>query len=341
MGRREGSITPKGPGRWLIRWYVGTGANGKQLRRSRVVHGSRRKAERELRHILHSRDQGVYVEPSKLTVDEYLDRWLNSLRTSESVTERTWALYESLLRNHVRPHLGARTLQKLNTPEVQEVVDSMQGRSPETRRKVSRIFRQALNRAIRWGLIVRNPADGLSLPKRRKNKVTDALTVRQARAFLEEARGTRWSSLWELMLATGCRPQEALGLRWRDIDLKIRLVALGVQVVTLDARGRLKLSGHAKTEASLRTNPLPLGTVRSLQRHRSAQGELILRAGSLYARELDLVFGNGAGAPMDLRNLARREFAPLARAIGVPQATPYGSGTRLQRSCSSPERILK
>jgi hypothetical protein len=136
------------------------------------------------------RSLGEYVDPSRTTLDEYLDRWLAHLRETDSVTPRTWTLYEALLRIHVRPQIGLRRLQKLSALDVQRVIDGM-AVSSETRRKAYHVLRAALERAVGWNLLARNPARGGKLPKREMQQVKHALTREQVRAFRTSAASTR------------------------------------------------------------------------------------------------------------------------------------------------------
>ena len=66
---------------------------------------------------------GLALDPAKLTLNQYLDRWLVHVRIS--LRARTVARYAALLRDHVRPSLGARPLKQLTPLEVQAVYDRL------------------------------------------------------------------------------------------------------------------------------------------------------------------------------------------------------------------------
>src|SRR5262245_37889865 len=124
MSRRDGQIIPKGEKKWLVRWFDGYREDGRRRYKSEIVEGAKVDAEKKLPETLMSRDHGTYVEPKPLTVSEYVERWLDSMR--DGVSERTRALYATLLRKHVCSKLGARPLQKVSTLEVQGVIDGME-----------------------------------------------------------------------------------------------------------------------------------------------------------------------------------------------------------------------
>jgi Phage integrase, N-terminal SAM-like domain len=84
---------------------------------------TRAQAEAALADALARRSHGLALDPAKLTVDQYLDRWLTHVRTSRRA--RTVASYTALLRDHVRPALGARPLKQLTPLEVQAAYDRL------------------------------------------------------------------------------------------------------------------------------------------------------------------------------------------------------------------------
>ena len=79
MARQEGQIVKRGEGRWQIRWFDGYDQNGVRRYKAETVKGTLKEANQRKREILRSRDHGEYVEPSKETLDQYLDRWLQSV----------------------------------------------------------------------------------------------------------------------------------------------------------------------------------------------------------------------------------------------------------------------
>ena len=79
MARRAGQIIDRGERKWLVRWHVGQNPEtGKYRYKSKTVHGTKRDAQKFLNGLLRSRDLGTYAEPSKVSVDQYLDRWLRT-----------------------------------------------------------------------------------------------------------------------------------------------------------------------------------------------------------------------------------------------------------------------
>jgi integrase len=103
------------------------------------------------------------------------------------------------------------------------------------------------------------------------------------------------------------RPEEYLGLQWKDVDLKRGTATVCRTVVWRTGGGWY--FGEPKTARSRRTIPLPPSLVRQLVVHRRQQAETRLEAGAEYQYH-DLVFATNDGTPVMLRNLIRRHFRP-------------------------------
>jgi integrase len=328
MTRRSGSIVNRGPNKWLVRVYLGRGADGKPKYLNRTVHGTKGDAQRLLNGLLRDRDLGAYAAPEKLTLDAYLDRWLAAVEGT--VKESTLRNYRDLLRLYVRPTLGMVRLTDLKPLHVQEVYRAMaeKGLSARTVRLCHAVLHAALEKAVKWQLIVRNPCDAVDPPRQQRREMV-ALTEEEARRFLDAARGTKHEALFAFLLATGMRPGEALAIRWSDLDLKKGTATVRRALV------RGKDGGYTfadpKTALSRRTVSLPEPLVRMLREHKARQNEERLARGAEW-EDLGLVFCNEVGRPLDERNLYQRHFRPLADKAGLPPgATLYS----LRHTCAT------
>jgi integrase len=125
-------------------------------------------------------------------------------------------------------------------------------------------------------------------------------------------RGDRLDPLFRLMLATGLRRGEALGLHWREVDLDAAMLRVR-WTLTRTSRG-LEL-GEPKTDKSRRTVPLPSSTVETLRAHLTKQADERLMAAEAW-REHGLVFTTEIGTPLEPRNVLRR-FELLAQRAGL------------------------
>src|SRR4051794_6036666 len=130
----SGQIIPRGDRIWLIRIFLGRDpATGKRRFHNHTVHGGRKDAEKYRNAVLRERDLGTFIEPATITIDNYLDQWLQNA-AKPRLRERTFFEYGYVLKLYVRPVLGAKRLCDLQPLEIQSLYGDMQtkGLSPRT-----------------------------------------------------------------------------------------------------------------------------------------------------------------------------------------------------------------
>ena len=177
--------------------------------------------------LMRERDLGTLVEPSRMTVDEYLNEWLKTA-AKPRVRLRTYQGYEDLLDRYIRPELGPRSLSKLTPLEIQAVYARLRERrlSAKTIRHAHSVLRCALNQAVKWCMLVINPATAVDLPKVRKKEMR-CLSPKDAQEFLKKAADDRLSAMFAVAITTGMRPGEYMGLKWPDVvDLEKGVVVV-------------------------------------------------------------------------------------------------------------------
>ena len=114
----RGNITRRGRSSWRLKFDTGRDAlTGKRQTRYVTVRGKRRDAERELARLLSEAHNGTLIEPSKVTVAEYLRAWLNG---APGLSPKTAERYRQLVEQQIIPHLGAIALQKLKPGHVED-----------------------------------------------------------------------------------------------------------------------------------------------------------------------------------------------------------------------------
>ena len=314
MARRDGQITAKGERRWLVRWFLARDQGGRRRYSSKTIHGTKRDAQKYLNSVLRSRDLGVYVEPARVTLNQYLDKWLETA-AKPRVAPRTLGDYKVILKTYVRPQLGDRRLDQIRLLDVQGLVTQMleKGLSPRTIRLAHAILGSAFKQAQRWGMLITNPVALVELPKQRRREM-QALSQAAIKKFREASAGTSHAVLFDFLLATGCRPGEAQALRWSDLNLKAEVARIVRALSKEDGRPAFKETKTGKGRAI----PLPRSVVRALAIHRRVQAERAMKLGPAYARDLDLVFANELGLPLDLRNVVHRYFKPIVKKAKLP-----------------------
>lgn len=254
----------------------------------------------------------------RITLNQYLDQWLQSA-AKPRLSERTYIDYEELLRRYVRPELGRKTLSNLRPLDIQALYSGMQDRSLSARtvRYTHAVLSSAFKQAVRWRMLVQNPASLVELPKQSRKEM-QALSPNDAGRFLKAAAEDRYSLLFSIALVTGMRPEEYLALQWKDVDLQRRYMTVQRTLVWRRSGGGWYF-GAPKTSRSRRNIPLPSGVIQALMDHKRKQAEERLKAGPKYHNH-DLVFTTKEGGPLMSRNILRRHFKPVLKRAGLPES---------------------
>lgn len=144
--RRSGSIKKKRDGVFLVSVFLGRDANGKRRYVAKQIKGTKKDAQKYLNNALREVDAGTFVEPTSLTLNSYLDRWLEVVARPR-VSRRTADGYAALLKRYIRESLGHRRLDKLQPLDIQKVYGDMQARGLSAR--VVRHTHSALHNALK------------------------------------------------------------------------------------------------------------------------------------------------------------------------------------------------
>src|SRR5215468_9303606 len=128
-----GQIIKRGDNTWLVRVFTGRDGNGKRRYINKTIKGKKKEAQSYLSETLTKISTGIFVEPVKLTLDEYLDKWLEAAARPR-LSERTFADYKEVLKRYVRPKLGSVRLNQLLPLDIQALYSEMgeQELSPRT-----------------------------------------------------------------------------------------------------------------------------------------------------------------------------------------------------------------
>jgi integrase len=262
----RGSLLKRGE-TWSYVLYLGRGPDGKKQQKWVGGFRTRREAEAALTEALERVRTGTWADPGRQTVGEYIEDWLTAVRPS--LRSSTATSYEHTLRKWVIPRIGHLRLGALTSAKLSALYGELlksgrhNGKGGLSARSVAythRIVTHALKDAVFWGLLTRNPAAHVDPPRvaRPEMKVWAQPEVQR---FLASVVDDRLYALWAVLLATGLRRGEALGLRWDDVDLDRRRLSIQRAVTVVDykivvsepktARGRRSVSIDATTAAVL------------------------------------------------------------------------------------------
>lgn len=343
----SGSIRQRADGTWEARFVVGHDpGSGKPLRKS-IYAKTQKEARLKLAQAVAAVDNSDYFESSKISLGQWLDIW-----TAEYMGDKRYSTqktYRANIETHIRPTLGAVKLSQLAPHVIQKFYNSLltsgckvpkrdksgniikrDGKpiyesapmSAKTVRNIHGTLTKALSTAVDIGYLRINPADRVTLPRVEKKELAP-LSDEQVRDFLREASNDDLEIILKVILFTGLRESEALGLTWDNIDFKAGTIKVCKQLQKrriADGGATLAPTKIGKSRI-LKPAPFVMGLLDRQYREQSAQR---LRAGDIWQgwqtaeeRKTALVFTTSDGKSISQTSI-RYHFKKVVTAIGVP-----------------------
>ncbi|GMA50722.1 site-specific integrase [Alicyclobacillus contaminans] len=317
----RGSVVKRGS-TWSIVFDVGRDERGKRKQKWIGGYKTKKEAQAALAEQVTAVEQGSYVPPANQSVAEFLTDWGNQKKLQ--VRPSTWRSYEWTLNYHVMPHIGHLKLKQVTPKHIEKLYATLResprpdgkpgNLSERTILHVHLILQNAFDRAVRWGLIGRNPCKLVDAPRPKKVEMK-VWTKEQVQKFIKTSSEDSLYHVFLLLLTTGMRVGEVLGLRWQDVDLDNARLTVRQQISFI--RG-----GHVfqqpKTKSGNRTIPIPQQVVHVLKQVKRDQEEKQRLFGDDYRMDLDLVCCTDKGTPLYHGNFTARWNALIEKA-GVPR----------------------
>ena len=263
---------------------------------------------------------GGPVKDAKLTVGEWMAQWRESGLAVSDRKESTRVMYAALSRKHIEAApFGSVTLDRLKPSHIDKLILALRSKTKPVKptaenptpepvralsdssiRQIYTVLRAGLDGAVRDRLIATNPCAAVKRPGVPRSEA-HYLDTAGVGAVLNAAKESRYYPALALIVSTGLRKGEALGLRWSDVNLddgwlKVRQ--------TLNRISTRLVTSEPKTDRSRRTVPLSPAVVAMLRRHKATQATERLKAGDQWT-DSGLVFTTEFGGPVDPRNLLR------------------------------------
>ncbi|MGH0028492.1 MAG: tyrosine-type recombinase/integrase [Myxococcota bacterium] len=245
-------------------------------------------------------EQAERALPGAETLRAHLKAYAPTLKPATRV------LYEGLIENHLAPFLGTQDLREIKESDLLRFVreKSAQGLAPKTIKNALSLLRRVCSVLVREGSLSSNPAAQIGELMRQVARASaaetgevDAWTRGEARILLSTARThePRFAPLLALLLATGMRKGEALGLEWQDVEFEDR---------RLNVR-RSRGQNGVSTPKSGRGRRIPMTEALALELFDllgSRRREALARG---WRETPATVFVSEAGKPLDPRNTQR------------------------------------
>lgn len=279
---------------------------------------TKKEAEKALSDIIAKLTQGDFAEPSKQILTEYMQYWLE-VYAKPNVSPKTYKRYADIIRLYISPTIGQLRLDKLRPLHIQDLynkaikdkTDGGFGLSPASALYIHRVLHQALKHAVKWQMLIRNPADAVEPPKTTKPQM-HVLTEKDIEAVLNELVNDAIFMPTYLAIMTGMRRGEICGLKWSDIDFD-----KGVMYIqrSLQRINGILQEKQTKTSQSSRSVALSTETINLLKKHKAKQAQEKLMMGQLY-QDNNYVCAWPDGRPMDPDYLTHR-FAKVVSKLGL------------------------
>lgn len=314
---------------------------GKQIRKTFT--GQTQKEVREkMQEAAVAVQNGDFFEPSKITVGGWFDLWFKDYCGDKKYL--TVKQYKSMTDTHIRPALGAVKLSKLTPPMIQGFYNELQrtGRtvtvkdksgnpvtrqeplSAKTVKNIHGIISKALSTAVDVGFIKNNPAERVTLPRVEKKEI-HPLTDAQVKALLQACRGHEYERLYKLIVFTGLREGEALGLTWDCVDFSSGSLRIAKQLQKRPERDGGYTLAPLKNDKARTITAAPF-VMQILKEQEKAQMRKRLQAGEVWEgwqdmeeRKTGFVFTRDSGRYLDV-TMVYKEYKKIAASIGIPES---------------------
>jgi integrase len=272
----KGHIRERSPGHWAIVLSLTDPATGRRKLKWHSFKGTKRAAQAECARLITVTRDGSYVEPSKTTLEKFLDRWLDHIKSQ--VSPKTYERYAGIANQNIKPVLGAVVLSKLKPAQISQAYakalaggrrdDKEGGLAPRTVGHMHRVLKHALSQAVRWEELARNPADAVDPPKI-EWKPVQTYDMPQTANVIEHFRGRTLFVPILLAALCGLRRGEICALRWKNVDL----ISGQLSVVESLEQTRAGLRFKSPKSGKGRTVALPPTVVAELRTYRAKRAK--------------------------------------------------------------------
>ena len=336
-----GSIEKRGKNSYRLIVCHGFNLDGKPIRHTKTVNGTKAQAKIELAKFVAEVEQGTVIEGKSITFKEFTEIWKRDYGSKE-LAPSTYRRYLGMLESRMLPYLGHFKLDKIKPTDIMKFYDmldkdtqirrvkcnngyrTLKPLSQKTILEHHRLIRAMLHRAVYWQLLFSNPCERVQPPKSKKSKrrYYDDEQCKVLLSNLNELSvdDIKYKTAITLTLFTGVRLGELMGLEWSDIDFTNGIVSINKSSQYLADKG--VFTKTPKTESSIREVAIPDFVLSLLEEYRlwyetqkSIYGELWTNSNKLFVQS--------DGKPMHPSTISKW-FVKFVKEIGLPVINFHG-----------------
>lgn len=268
--------------------------------------GTKTAAVKAMNAARYEAENGTYIKESNLTVDQWFSEWIETIK-GPTVKGSTRQVYVSLYSAQIAPIIGKMQIRNITALQIQRIVNEKADQyTGFYAAHIMGLLCEMLTDAYKHDIVKNDIGAKIDKPNLKENKVRQALTLEQQEGLLTASSGTRPEYMIKLILQSGLRIGELLGLQWSDIDQREGVIKVRHTLEKLTGQPyRLK---PTKTRNGSRDIPLTEEARNILKLQAVKQKKDRLKAGTYWkpaAGLEDLIFTTETGAPIPAVSMMR------------------------------------
>jgi len=336
-----GSIEKRGKNSYRLSCLAGYNLQGKPIKKTKTVHGTKKEAEIELAKFVADVQNGMVIEGKSLKFSEFTEIWKRDYGSKE-LAPSTYKRYCRMLETRLLPYFGHFYVNKIKPTDIMQFYDLLSKDTQLVRKKYNdgnktlkplsgktilehhRLLRAMLHKAVYWQVIVSNPAERVQPPKAKKPK-RKYYDDDQCKILLEnleqlDEEQIKYKTAIILTVFTGVRLGELMGLEWNDIDFRNGIVSINRSSQYLADTG--VFTKVPKTESSIREVAIPDFVISLLEEYKLWYEEQKSLYGELWINS-NRLFVQADGKPMHPSTISKW-FVKFIGQIGLPVINFHG-----------------
>ena len=336
-----GSIEKRGKNSYRLSCLAGYNLQGKPIKKTKTVHGTKKEAEIELAKFVADVQNGMVIEGKSLKFSEFTEIWKRDYGSKE-LAPSTYKRYCRMLETRLLPYFGHFYVNKIKPTDIMQFYDLLSKDTQLVRKKDNngsktlkplsgktilehhRLLRAMLHKAVYWQVIVSNPAERVQPPKAKKPK-RKYYDDDQCKILLEnleqlDEEEIKYKTAIILTVFTGVRLGELMGLEWNDIDFRNGIVSINRSSQYLADTGIF--TKVPKTESSIREVAIPDFVISLLEEYKLWYEEQKSLYGELWI-DSNRLFVQADGKPMHPSTISKW-FVKFIGQIGLPVINFHG-----------------